>query len=400
MASERESHQTRPHRPADHSVVATTRPSTVCPPGPLAVQRLQASAGNRAVATLVAGAPQLQRVGRPASQAAALARLTTLRTNADHRVTLATDYAAASLGLGDTTRDKLAAISTVYTAAFGVFRGVLNRAQQEAQNQQRWTDIAVGLVCGTAAGLAAAFVLPSTAAGWFSLTLAEAGTAAASSAGQGVAAAAVGAGAAKLTQVAGQTISSAGLEPSIQQVAMWQKVAAIYRSGLEVAPLAQASHQAAMALGDLIADVRVWEAGGTSTLTEADLATRLTQLEQQDTQLTAATTQLTSKLAELVALRAAAQAIDPQARTQVQVERDIWVQWMATLAPGSNILDIDAIEDHIGPQGLRIVDFGSYTSDADEDEAIEQARSDAMFLQAEASGRDVPRGQIIGGPHQ
>ncbi|WP_375425729.1 hypothetical protein [uncultured Friedmanniella sp.] len=382
--------------PAQPVLVTPARPG---PLGPAAVQRLQAGAGNRAVASVLAGKPTVQRAPKPPSQAAALARLATLRTNADQRVTLATQYATATLGLGDTTREKLAAISTVYTAAFGTFRGVLNAAQQEAQNQQRWTDIVVGVICGTAAGLAAAFVLPSTAAGWFALTLAEAGTAAASSAVQGVASAGVASVASGLTQVAGQSISSAGLEPSIQQVAMWQKVAAIYRSGLEVAPLSQASHQAAMALADLVADVRVWEAGGTSTLTPETLATRLAQLEQQDAQLTAATTQLTTKLTELAALRAAADAINPQAKSQTQVERDIWVQWMATLAPDSNILDIDAIEDHIGPKGLRIVDFGIYTSDADENEAIEQARNDAMFLQAEASGGEVARGQIIGGPH-
>jgi hypothetical protein len=260
------------------------------------MRALQGTAGNRAVCQLLTTEPAtVQRQGRPPSQAANIARLNTLRANADRRVTLATDYQKNCLQVGDTTRDKLSAISTTYTEAYNTFRGVLNRAQKEAQNQQRWTDIIVGVLCGTAAGLAAAFVLPSTAAGWFPLTLAEAGTAAASSAGQGIASAAIGAAASKALTVPGQVISSAGLEPAIHQAAMWQKVAGIYRSGLEVAPLAQASHQATMAVSDLIADVRVLEAGGATRLSEATLAATLTQLEQQDAQLTAATTELTAR---------------------------------------------------------------------------------------------------------
>ncbi|HET9647139.1 MAG TPA: hypothetical protein VFP34_02790 [Microlunatus sp.] len=370
-------------------------------PSAATLPALQRAAGNRAVAQLIdAGSTSVQRQPRRPSQAANIARLTTLRTNADRRVTLATDYQKMCLQVGDTTRDKLSAISAIYTQAYNTFRGVLNAAQQEAQNQQRWTDIIVGVICGTAAGLAAAFVLPSTAAGWFSLTLAEAGTAAASSAGQGLASAALSAAASSALTVPGQVISSAGLEPSIQQIAMWQKVAGIYRSGLEVAQLTQASHQTTMALSDLIADVRVFEAGGTTKLTDASIASTLTQLEQQDSQLTVATTELTNKITELQTMNTAVAAINPQAKTAPQMEKDIWVLWMATLAKNSNILDIDAIEDHIGPKGLKIVDFGWYTSDADENEAIDQARSDAMFLEAEANNAQVPAGQIIGGPHR
>ena len=104
-------------------------------------------------------------------------------------------------------------------------------------------------------------------------------------------------------------------------------------------------------------------------------------------------------MTDLAALKASVQAIDPKAKPVTAVERDIWVMWMSTLGHNSNILDIDAIEDHIGPKGLKIVDFGVYTSDADENEAIDQAKTDAMFLDAEAKGTDVPKGQVVGGPH-
>jgi len=63
---------------------------------------------------------------------------------------------------------------------------------------------------------------------------------------------------------------------------------------------------------------------------------------------------------------------------------------MSSLSLNSNILDLDAIEDHIGPKGLKIVDFGRYTSDADENEAIENARNTAKQMQAEQAQTDIP----------
>jgi hypothetical protein len=341
---------------------------------------------------------QLQTPKQHPNQAATLATLATLRGNAENRFNLTTSYAEESLAVGDLTRDKLTSAIGVYRQAYDTFRGVLNRAQKEAQNQQRWTDIIIGVICGTAAGLAAAFVLPSTPAGWFALTLAEAGTAAASSAGQGVLSAGLGALASSQTQVAGQNISSAALDPMIQEVAMWQRVSAIYRSGLEMTPLIRASHNLTTVLGNLIADVRVFEAGGTTALTETRIAATTAQLVQQDAKFATGAAELQSKITELQTLRSNVQAIDPAARSAVQVERDIWILWMSSLPYNSNILDLDAIEDHIGPNGLHIVDFGSYTSDADENEAIDQARTTAMFLDAEANNTDVPPGQVVGGP--
>jgi hypothetical protein len=104
-------------------------------------------------------------------------------------LTLLNDIAAKALAVRDIAREKPSAISQIYqvfTAACKTFRGVLNDAALEAQNQQRWTDLVVGVICGTAAGLLAAFVMPSTAAGWFSLTSAKVGTAASLSTGQEV----------------------------------------------------------------------------------------------------------------------------------------------------------------------------------------------------------------------
>jgi hypothetical protein len=266
---------------------------------------------------------------------------------------------------------------------------VLNSAQQEAQNQQQWTDIVVGVLCGTAAGLAAAFILPSTLAGWFSLTLAEAGTAAASSAGQGVLSGAIALLASRATSVEGKAISSEGLEPQFRELAMWRAVANIYRSGLEIGPVSRATHALSVNLSDFLAEVRVFDAGGESKLTEAKINQSIAAMQQADGQQTGAQDEFTRKLADLKALKTAVAAINPQAKSQQQMERDIWILWMSTLQHNSNILDLDAIEDHIGPKGLGIVDFGIYTSDADENEAIETARGNAAQLRAESQQATV-----------
>jgi hypothetical protein len=324
-----------------------------------------------------------------ADQAANIAKLTEFRTNSDNRFKLATDYSTDSLAVGDVVHDKLAILSATYTSAYETFRDVLNTAQQDAQNQQMWTDIILGVVCGAAAGLLAAYILPSTAAGWFALTAAEAATAAASSTGQAVLSGAAALALSKTVSVEGKVISSEGLQPAFQELAMWKKVAQIYRSGLEVTPMVQASHALSGNLADRIGDLRVYAAGGKSDLTDAKIAAMVATLTQQDGQLAKARDELATKIVDLANLKAAAGNIDT-AKSKVSMEREIWQLWMSTLPMNSNILDIDAIENHIGPKGLKIIDFGLYTTRADQNDAIDKARHTTAFLKAEAAKSDVP----------
>lgn len=331
----------------------------------------------------------VQRAPTKSDQTANIATLTTLRTNADRRFGLATDYANRTMTVGDTVKTKLTVLSNTYATGYGVFRGTLDKAQQQAQNQQMWTDVAVGVVCGAAAGLLAAFVLPSTAAGWLSLTMAEAGTAALSSAGQGVISGGIAMLASNAMSVEGKTISSEGLQPTFQELAMWKKVAEIYRSGLEVTPLVKALHQVSGSLADRIGDLRVYQAGGRTGLTEDKISTLMAGLTAPDAQLMQMQTQLNAKLGELQNLLDAAKNIDTE-KTARSMERDIWTVWMSTLPMNSKILDIDAIEDHIGPKGLKIIDFGLYTTVADQNDAIDKARTQTNLMKAEASQGLVP----------
>jgi len=62
-------------------------------------------------------------------------------------------------------------------------------------------------------------------------------------------------------------------------------------------------------------------------------------------------------------------------------ENQLWTAWMASLTGGSNeMLDNDVIEEYLGPRGKRMLDFGSYTSDADQAEAVTAAQR--RWLQA------------------
>lgn len=355
----------------------------LAPTTPSGVLALQRSAGNKAVAGMLDQAA-LQRAPARTSQAANIAKLNTLRANADARFGLTSDIAVKARDTGDLTRAKLSAVGDVYRQGFTQFRNVLNAAEKEAQNQQDWVNISVGLACGIGAGLVAAWALPATASVAWAISAQEAIVVAASSAGQGVAGAVVSTGVAGvLPTVAGRQIDSSGVDPMIQELAMWQKAAEIYRSGLEFADLGRRMHGLTVALSDLLADVRVYDSGGESRLTDEDIAGKITALEARDAEMAPMNDQLTAKVAELDRIAEAVRAIDPAARNARQMERDIWNLWMATLPLNSNILDIDAIEDHIGPNGLGIIDFGVYTSDGDENEAIENARNTSRMLRAE-----------------
>lgn len=318
-----------------------------------------------------------------ADQAANLSKLSTFKSNADTRFKLTNDFSTKSLEVGDTTRDKLVALSDIYKQAYGNFRGVLDKAEQEAQNQQDWTNIIVGVACGVAAGLLAAWALPASASLAFELTAQEALIAATSSAVQGGVGAGLSAGVTKMLDVEGKKLDSKGLEPSIMELAIWQKAAEIYRGGLEFSKLGGQLHALTVGISDLIGDVRVYNTGGESDLTDEIINQKVSTLEAKDKELAKVNDELGKRLSELDAIKQAVDGISPADHSVRKMEKDIWILWMSGLALNSNILDLDAIEDHIGPNGLGIVDFGWYTSDADENEAIEKARDTAKMLKAE-----------------
>lgn len=94
---------------------------------------------------------------------------------------------------------------------------------------------------------------------------------------------------------------------------------------------------------------------------------------------------LTKAEAKIAALERAA-ATDSSYRAD-QMERDIWMLWMGSLKKDANVLDLDEIEDYIGPEGLGLVDFGWYTWDKEENDAIANARRQSAKIRARRDAR-------------
>jgi hypothetical protein len=196
----------------------------------------------------------------------------------------------------------------------------------------------------------------------------------------------VSTGVSSLLDVEGKKIDSSGLDPTLQELDMWKKAADIYRSGLVFSEAGKTFHSLTVALADLVADVRATD----GKLTDQQIEEKVAVLTAKDAEMSKTEADLRAKIGELDKIKAGIDAIDPAKKSALDMEKDIWFLWMGSLKLNSNILDINAIEDHIGPKGLKLVDFGWYTSDADENEAIEHARDMAAQLNAEAQATSVP----------
>lgn len=120
---------------------------------------------------------------RPTFEFFNLSDVIAAKGNMQRRLDDMSEYAMIAMRVGDTIRNKLLAYSATYRLAYADYAQAIRSARQEAQNQNMWLGICVGI----GMNVAAAFILPSTAAGWFALTASEAATALASGAGQAVA---------------------------------------------------------------------------------------------------------------------------------------------------------------------------------------------------------------------
>lgn len=316
-----------------------------------------------------------------ASQAENIRTLNTLKDNADRRYGLTNDYATKCANVATSMKNKLVPVSNRYMEAYERVRAVLDEAEQEAQNQQMWTNTIAGVTVGVAVGLLAAWAAPvtATAAAW-TITAGEAATAAGSALGQAVTGAALTAGVGEALAVEGQSIDSSELDPSFTRLALWQQISSIYENGHGYNGASRALHNATVNITELVGEVRLYDEGADSDLTDSTIESTVATLNAKDGDMAPLETELQDKINELDTLKSVIDGIDTSSYTVNQMERDIWTMWMGSLSINSNIIDIDAIEDHLGPEGLQMVNFGSYTSDADENAAIRAARVRATAL--------------------
>ncbi|MEH2211733.1 hypothetical protein [Nostoc sp.] len=296
-------------------------------------------------------------------------------------------YVDLSVANTDLISTKLRIFSINYDMAYSNYSRVIGQGRAEAQNQTLWRGIFLGIGTGVLAGLAAAYIAPSTAAGWFALTLADAGTAAGSSFLQGAASSAVALAVSDAITTRGSDLQPGGLSPDMLRSNIWQHVASMYRGALQTNKVLANLHKNTVILERLIAEIRVQIAGGASSYSPADILTATNAMNERINGMASVFSELRQKSTAMSAFGNSILAYDPTKPEVAQIEKDIWIMWMGTLSnDDSDILDLDNIEDHLksigilGNGGLLGVDFGDYTSEDDELAALAAARPRAATI--------------------
>ncbi|MEH2086938.1 hypothetical protein [Nostoc sp.] len=296
-------------------------------------------------------------------------------------------YVDLSVANTDLISTKLRIFSINYDMAYSNYSRVIGQGRAEAQNQTLWRGIFLGIGTGVLAGLAAAYIAPSTAAGWFALTLADAGTAAGSSFLQGAASSAIALAVSDAITTRGSDLQPGGLSPDMLRSNIWQHVASMYRGALQTNKVLANLHKNTVILERLIAEIRVQIAGGSSPYSPADILTATNTMNDRINGMASVFSELRQKATAMSAFGNSILAYDPTKPGVDQIEKDIWIMWMGTLSnDDSDILDLDNIEDHLksigilGNGGLLGVDFGDYTSEDDELAALAAARPRAATI--------------------
>lgn len=285
------------------------------------------------------------------------------------------------ISVGDLARNRLLAYSNKYRLAYQDYAAAIRGARVAAQDQNLYLSVVIGTACS----VAAAFILPSTAAGWFALTASELATGLASGVGQ----ATVGAGLASILQIAGGDLEPGGLSPEAQELPVWRTAANIYRTAASQIETIRNLDQVVARAEFLVGEIRTQVAGGLPTMFEEHVLDRVEALIRAD--------QAMARLDDNGLLRgrrgldqfqADLAALNPEGYSQQRMEQDIWILWMATLSDAS-VLDLNPIENRlravgvIGPNNSRLnIDFGFYTFYWEEDEARDAARVEAANIRA------------------
>jgi hypothetical protein len=239
----------------------------------------------------------------------------------------------------------------------------------------------LGVAAGVAIGVTAAFVLPATAAGWFTLTASDAAIALASGAGQGAA----GLGLTKLLEFSGGELEPGALTPEAQELPLWKQVAGLYRTAGRQVETIRNLHKIVTGAEFLTGEIRVQVAGGVPTMTEDQALDRVATLLRADQAMADKDdAALSQGLTELRAFEQQVNALAPDSLT-FELEQEIWILWMAELTD-SSVLDLDEIENRLHKigvlgKGSRLgVDFGSYTFFWDEMFAHSAAKAEAANI--------------------
>jgi hypothetical protein len=320
-------------------------------------------------------------------------KLPLMQTNArlvDAHYNLGSAYVDLSVVNTDLISTKLRIFSLNYDRAYSNYSRVIGQGRAEAQNQTLWRGIFLGIGTGVLAGITAAYIAPATAAGWFSLTLAEAGSAAGSSFLQAAASSAIAFTLSDAITARGSDLQPGGLSPDVLRSNIWQHVASMYRGAFATNRVLANLHRYSVSLEQLIAEMRVQIAGGASQYSAEDIRRAANIMNGRIDGMRSVFDELIQKSTAMSTFSNSVSSYNPNQPGVEQMEKDIWLMWMGTLTDDeSDILDLDSIENHLasigilGSSGVLGVDFGDYTSEEDELAALAAARPRASGIQGQ-----------------
>jgi hypothetical protein len=300
---------------------------------------------------------------------------------------------SGTVGIGarviENIKSTLLDASRRYHGAYDAYAAAIRAAGQEARNQQQWFDFFMGVAIGVSAGLLSEWLLVAEGASLAVELATEVGTEIV----EGVAGA--GLRASGLTQFVGQDLApSRDLDPMVFELDIYRLLESLHRKILGFAGYADAQFLINGAAEYAIGEIRAHVAGGEEEMSETDLLDLISTLIRADSasaDLDRRMPALRSRLADIES-----RVLSAPVQTTAEMEQDIWILWMSTIANSdSNILDYDAIEDHLheihvlGPSSRLNVDFGWWTSAADELAALEAARDEAPAIRSR--GRELTR---------
>lgn len=192
--------------------------------------------------------------------------------------------------------------------------------------------------------------------------------------------------------------------PELKELAVWRTLAESRDKLLGIALLTAKQMKISSAVGTVVAEIRLRE-GGAKNIEKTDaqlnaLVTALIQADEASSQVVAALREAKVEIDALGATPAQAKSVD-------EVEQNIWIEWIADLR-NDDLLDENPITNRLEDlgvigEGRRVwdddshtwyrepprlaVDFGSWVSDDDEEEAVALARA---ALGRHAANRSEP----------
>ncbi len=374
---------------------------------PGAVVRLNAAAGNAAVARTLAAPLGIGRepAGKHATTGKDSARLDNARrlidkarTQKDAALTALTAYSAGAPGALAALKENADKNLELHKAAGTRVNYIIGEAKAIAQLQEQVIMQIAGAALG---GLATALEPISEAASKGYQALSDA-WGEMQSFGLGALTDATGAGgAAKGVMGMGTGGSSAGTGPddgSGQQLSFYTSFAELQSRSTRLLGTAVQVAKVSEPIGKVDEAIRGVKDSGVTRgdypveKIDFDAAT----LESATRRLAAAAPTISSMLTDLASLRKQAEVSAP--KDALEVEKELWIRWAASIdRTSTDLLDLDTIENHLKKLGIwdRLgIDRGDWFSDEEEALAVCSAKAQEMVLAHKGEAVEFSRGRF------